>query len=814
MRESEEPKNALKNSDISTAQTGVQAYGLVLGVGSDWSIVAVSGTCHSWLGRSADALLGLSFGDVFPDAAVHRLRSQAQVLTEMDPVARLQGCDLGAPGGVADVTMTKSGRDLFFEFEVAEASPGLATEVEQVQRLIRRVSQKSKLSDVVMEAARTVRAIAGFDRVSLHRLGPTGLTTALASTGQPPLSADPSAGLLEAHTNAPLSQLHFLADISAELTPLFLRREAGRTGLDPHPRHLSSLGAGAELHEALRQDGAMAATTLPIRVRDELWGVFLCHNASPLQMTVGKRSALDLYASMFGSELERVWDRAGQLARGRALLLRDKLIDMPAPDDGGDWLFDRFSSELAAILPHEGAVLLSKHKNTVRGHVPDGALLEALSAYLRRRDLRDVLLVDRLTDVGMASDAFDVAGTAVAVVPLSLRAPHMLLLFRRVGSDPNRVKSWSPWETAAATALRAALVDAFLKWSQDSQGSTGHRLYQQQLLIAELSHRVRNVLSLILGMLNLTGERSDGVLIDAQAFESRIKALAKAHDELAFQNWGWIQLNTYLKQECDRVLDAYADRMDVHGEDIDVSPSAFVTISIVLHELMRNAVEHGAFKGDQGRVEARVSRDAEGYAEIAWTETGIDGAAPGPRRLGMTLIREAIPYELRGTASVDLRDDALVAHFRLPPSHVRVSKPQTGQPNTAPSAAVDLPNMFRIDGAALILEDNLVVSLDASTLLREAGATDVYTCNSVESALNALDQGEITFALLDVNLGPETSRVVAEQVWNDGIPAALATGYGANPEILKDFPPLPVVSKPYALADLRKTLQHYFVKSS
>ncbi len=814
MRETTDRNQGSENPDISMAQTGVQAHGLVLGAGADWSIVAVSGTSDAWLGHPPDALLGKSFGEFLPEAAVHRLRSQSQVLTELDPVARLQGCDLGMPGGVADVTMTKSGGDAFFEFEAAEAIPGLATELEQVQRLIRRISQKVKLSDVAIEAARTVRAIAGFDRVSLHRLGPNGLTTALATAGQSPLSADPSAGLLKAHTNAPLSHLHLLADVSAELVPLYLLREAGRVGLDPHPHHLSSLGPTPELQDALRQAGALAAMTLPIRVRDELWGVFLCHNARAHELTVGKRSALELFARLFGSELERAWDRAGQLARSRAVMLRDRLMGAPAPDLAADWLLGTYSAEMTAILPHDGAVLLTTKGVFARGNVPHGAFLDTFAAYIARRELKDVLLIDRMTDVGLTSESFDVAGTAVAALPLSQNKQHVLLLFRNVGSDPNRTKSWSSWETLAANALRASLLDALLNWSEVSHGSAQEIQEDQQRLIAELDHRVRNVLSTILGMVKLTGAKADDSTFDVQALQARIQMLTTAHDRLAQQAWGWINLGAHLTHEMRLAQPAAAQRAVLECGDIEVSPSAFVTVSMVFHELLRNAQEHGALQGAEGQITVSLTYADEGHVEIVWTETGIDASNPRPRRLGLTLIQDAIPYELQGAASVDFSDDRLVARFRLPAEHVRLqSEPSTGA-ESGPGIGGAALDAVRIDGAALILEDNLMVSLDAAMLLREAGATDVYTCNSVESALNALDQGEISFALLDVDLGSERSLAVAEQVWNDGIPAALATGYGSNPKILADFPPLPVIRKPYSFADLRKTLQHYFLKSS
>ena len=175
----------------------------------------------------------------------------------------------------------------------------------------------------------------------------------------------------------------------------------------------------------------------------------------------------------------------------------------------------------------------------------------------------------------------------------------------------------------------------------------------------------------------------------------------------------------------------------------------------------------------------------------------------------MTIIQQSVPFELRGQSDVEFNEKGLEAHLRVPPGHVRQPvDTKTVQSGVIRKTSEEYWAEMTIDGAAMILEDSLIIAIDAADLLRSAGATKVYSCNSVESAFKVLDEDEVSFALLDVNLGSETSLAVAEQLWSDGIPAVLATGYGSDQDVLKEFPPLPVLTKPYDVSDLKEVLRN------
>ena len=141
------------------------------------------------------------------------------------------------------------------------------------------------------------------------------------------------------------------------------------------------------------------------------------------------------------------------------------------------------------------------------------------------------------------------------------------------------------------------------------------------------------------------------------------------------------------------------------------------------------------------------------------------------------------------------------ADFVLPSAHVRKAEVTVIQ---FEDDATRKTSDVRLQGQCLVLEDNMVIALDAADMLSDLGAKHVSTASSVADALTLIGKRDISFALLDVNLGDETSLPVIEKCLELGIPTVLATGYGANAAIVERFPEVPVLSKPYSSDSLKQ----------
>jgi len=106
----------------------------------------------------------------------------------------------------------------------------------------------------------------------------------------------------------------------------------------------------------------------------------------------------------------------------------------------------------------------------------------------------------------------------------------------------------------------------------------------------------------------------------------------------------------------------------------------------------------------------------------------------------------------------------------------------------------------------LIVEDEALVAMLLEDALIDAGCTIMGPAASVEQALGLLAQARPDAAVIDLNLGGETSTPVADALAEAGVPFLVATGYGAE-----GLPPghqhVTVLTKPYDPLELTETLE-------
>ena len=105
----------------------------------------------------------------------------------------------------------------------------------------------------------------------------------------------------------------------------------------------------------------------------------------------------------------------------------------------------------------------------------------------------------------------------------------------------------------------------------------------------------------------------------------------------------------------------------------------------------------------------------------------------------------------------------------------------------------------------LLLEDEGGVALLIEDMLEELGCEVVESAARLSRAVEAARKTAIDLAVLDVNVGGETSFDFARQLGERGIPFLFSTGYGDG-GIPDEFRDRPVVGKPFAMSDLRKAL--------
>jgi CheY-like chemotaxis protein len=112
---------------------------------------------------------------------------------------------------------------------------------------------------------------------------------------------------------------------------------------------------------------------------------------------------------------------------------------------------------------------------------------------------------------------------------------------------------------------------------------------------------------------------------------------------------------------------------------------------------------------------------------------------------------------------------------------------------------------IRVPSLVLLVEDDAIIALTTQMLLEEIGVEEVRVAGSVADALGHIAQARFDLAVLDLNLGRETSLPVAEQLFAQLVPVIFATGYG-DTDLPEAYKSARILSKPYRLDDLRRAI--------
>jgi PAS domain S-box-containing protein len=190
----------------------------------------------------------------------------------------------------------------------------------------------------------------------------------------------------------------------------------------------------------------------------------------------------------------------------------------------------------------------------------------------------------------------------------------------------------------------------------------------EKMLMAELDHRVKNVLSRVDMVLMWSRNGSSSIDEFTRSVKGRIQSMAAAHSLLSQKGWHGVGLDALVRNQLEPyALDA---NVAIHGTDVILTPAAIQAMGMVLHELVTNAAKHGAFSVSTGGVVVSWDGKPNGHTTnlvFAWREFG------GPARAvevksgyGIRLIRELVPHELGGTVDLEFTADGVNCTIEFP----------------------------------------------------------------------------------------------------------------------------------------------------
>ncbi len=187
---------------------------------------------------------------------------------------------------------------------------------------------------------------------------------------------------------------------------------------------------------------------------------------------------------------------------------------------------------------------------------------------------------------------------------------------------------------------------------------------RNNLLVREVSHRSKNLMSVILALARRTSAANVPEYVDR--FASRLRALASNQDLLVGNGWQGIDLADLVKGQVAPFGDFSGGRLNVVGPRLAVTPDAAQAIGMALHELATNAVKYGAFSNETGKVRVSWRLDGDDL-DMSWDETdGPPIEAPARSGFGTTIMTSLAQMALGGEATLTLRQEGLLWTLRCP----------------------------------------------------------------------------------------------------------------------------------------------------
>lgn len=809
----------------------VQPFGFLLGVDGDGRVRRASANLARFAPFAPNEALGADIADLIEPGALAALRERIPLLRGGDAVERLFALSLFENGPAFDVAVHFSNGEWVIEAE--PATDGAAEAGNLIRAFTGRLRQAETMPAFLREAARQVKAMTGFDRVMVYRFDETGSGEVVAEALSP--GVDSFHGLHYPASDIPTQAralylrniFRVIADIGAEPVPLLSAGEAPVVALD---QSLCLLRAVSPIHiEYLRNMGVGASLSISIVVEGQLWGLFACHHHAARLPGLAMRTTAELFGQLFSFMLESRLRSETSDYELRARRASDRIMatvaQNPALMQDPDWLGD----VIFELIPADGVAVFLDGQTALSGLTPTPAQCTAILDFLNAGPAREVMATDSIQTLLPAAAAHADTAAGMLAIPLSRSPRNHVVLFRaeqlrtvRWAGNPEKSvehgpngdrltprKSFEAWtrlvqgtslpftraERQVAETLRNGMLEVLLRLAEDATQERERAHERQEVLIAELNHRVRNILSLIRGLISQT-ERSSETIEDFVAnLDGRVQALARAHDQVTHDHWGPASLIELLNVEASAYLDERREALVMKGPDVLLQPVAFTALALVFHELMTNAAKYGALAGD-GMVLISWRLDGEGDLVLDWVESGGPPVAPPTRRgFGSVIIETSIPHDLGGQADVEYRLHGFAGHFCIPARHVV----GTGGTVAAERARAHVPQVDHapLSGLKVLLaEDNMIIALDAEQHLFDLGAADVLVAASAEEALEMIAAERPDFAALDYNLGDATSVPVAERLHALGVPFTFMTGLG-DTLVVEGLEDAPLVQKPY-----------------
>lgn len=225
---------------------------------------------------------------------------------------------------------------------------------------------------------------------------------------------------------------------------------------------------------------------------------------------------------------------------------------------------------------------------------------------------------------------------------------------------------------AQAEALKEAgrRKDEFLITLTHDISRREHDNAQQDVLLREINHRIKNLFSVTAGLISISAKTATSVDELAADLRSRLDALARAHDLTLpdLSSAGIAGSATSVAALMEAIVapheHAQASRIAIAGSHVPLSGNALTSLALLLHELTTNAAKYGALSSPVGRLTIDIAA-REDLLHVVWEERGPKPEPTLGEGFGTTL-EKAVLRGMGGTISREWKSDGLSLLLKVP----------------------------------------------------------------------------------------------------------------------------------------------------
>jgi two-component sensor histidine kinase len=208
---------------------------------------------------------------------------------------------------------------------------------------------------------------------------------------------------------------------------------------------------------------------------------------------------------------------------------------------------------------------------------------------------------------------------------------------------------------------------------------------REKLLAREMRHRIKNLFSVVSGLISISVREADSADSAEAAIEilrEKLGALSRASDAVFSQENGGrgeadpVDLGTIVTS----VMQPYGHRCTVSGTTVSISRDVIPTFALLLHELATNSVKYGALGKDDGNVTVHWMAN-DNSLDLTWIETGGPTISSPPKHRGFgTEMMDRIVRSVGGTINRAWRAEGLEADLHFPASRADEDRGPADQP--------------------------------------------------------------------------------------------------------------------------------------